>query len=287
MEIIFIKYLLVPLVVALAMAGFAFYAKVNTLLRPGRLMVFVLVLALVLAVPALMGWMAHGFIPVGWVIVQLSFWVLGILMVRFSKSGLYHSLGLGDSLIIPILVLLVAMLLGAWVFFLLFEWLSGLSYSIWVAASVIWFLMPTLYTWASAVFVKMPPSYYEVWDFAYASRFDDSIWEKEDFLRMMSISVKIRTAVKDKGYSSYPVLAPAGVPIGQWFVRYIKDQRIKFPNSPIEIAYGGETYSWIFYTTRFFIFNRPLSPHKTFEDYGIRNQSEIYVRRVQKTVGIQ
>jgi hypothetical protein len=247
----------------------------------------VLVVALVLALPAVFGWMAHGFIPFGWVAVQACFFGLGVLMVRFSRSGLYQSLGLGELLLVQLLVLLVAMLLGGWAFYIFFELLGKLSYSLWVAASVIWFLLPIFYTWASAVFVKMPPPYYEVWDLIYAGQFDDSVWEKEDYLRMMNISLKIKKSVADKGYSSYPVLAPAGVPIGQWFMRYIKDQRIKFPNSPIEIASGGETYSWIFYTTRFFIFNRPLSPKKTFEEYGIGNKSEIYVRRVQKTTGIQ
>jgi hypothetical protein len=286
-EFIFLKYLLIPLIVALAMVGFALYGKVNAMLRSGRLVIFILVLALILAIPALLGWMGTAFIPFGLYFVQFTFLGMGILMVRFSQSGLYQSIGIGEHLLVHLAVLLVAMLLGAWGFYLLFELFSRLSYSLWVAATVVWFLLPVFYAWASAAFVKMPPPYYEVWDMMYAGRFDDSIWEKEDYLRMMNISLKIKKSTADKGYSSYPVLAPAGVPIGQWFMRYIKDQRIKFPNSPIEIESGGETYSWIFYTTRFFIFNRPLSPKKTFDDYKIRNKSEIYVRRVQKSSAMQ
>jgi hypothetical protein len=286
MEFIFIKYLLIPIVVALAMVGFALYAKVNAMLRPGRLLFFVLISAVILALPALLGLMTYNFIPFGLVFAQVAFLGIGILMVRFFKSGLYQSIGLGENLIVQFLVLMVALVLGAWLFYLVFEWLGKLTYSLWVALSMIWFLLPIFYAWASAAFVKMPPPYYEVWDLMYAGQFDDSVWENADYLRMMNISLKIKKSMADKGYSSYPVLAPTKIPIGQWFMRYIKDQRIKFPNSPIEIESAGETYSWIFYTTRFFIFNRPLSPQKTFEEYKIRNKSEIYVRRVQKTSGM-
>ncbi len=287
MELIFIKYLLIPIVVALGGVGFALYAKVNAMLRPGRLMIFVLVLAVILALPSLLGLMGNAFIPFGLVLAQVLFLSIGILMLRFAKSGLYQSIGLGEHLLPQFLAMLVALILGAWGFFIVFEWLGKLSYSLWVAMTMIWFLLPIFYAWASAAFVNLPPPYYEVWDFMHAGQFDDSVWENADYLRMMNISLKIKKSPGDKAYSSYPVLAPAGIPIAQWFMRYIKDQRIKFPNSPIEIENGGETYSWIFYTTRFFIFNRPLSPQKTFEEYGIGNKSEIYVRRVQRSSFLQ
>lgn len=287
MEFIFIKYLLVPIIVALAMVGFALYAKVNTMLRPGRLTIFILLLAVVLALPSLLGLMTYNFLPLGLILVEGFFFGLGILWIRFSKSGLYGSIGIGENLLFQLAVLLVALLLGSWGFFVVFEWLGKLSYSLWVAATMVWFLFPIFYVWARAAFVALPPPYYEVLDPMHRGRYDDSIWENVDYNRTMNISLKIKKSSSDKGYSSYPVLAPSKVPIAQWFIRYIKDQRIKFPNSPIEIEADGEPYSWIFYTTKFYIFNRPLSPDKTFEEYGIRNKSEIYVRRVQKTMGMQ
>ena len=52
--------------------------------------------------------------------------------------------------------------------------------------------------------------------------------------------------------------------------------------SPIEIESEGNPYCWIFYTKRFFLFDRALSPELTFRDYKIRNKSVIYARRVEK-----
>ncbi|MFM2375076.1 MAG: hypothetical protein RLZZ165_173 [Bacteroidota bacterium] len=282
MEIIFLKYLLVPIVVMLAMVAFGLYAKVNTLLRPGRLILFVLIVAVILALPALTGLMTYNFIPFGLVAVQVLFFALGIGMVWFSRTNLYQSIGLGGNIAVQLAAYLVALLLGSWAFFLLFEFLGQLHYSLWVATLTVWFLLPVFYAWGDDAFSRMPPPYYETLDPSIAARYDDTIWDNADYLRMMNISLNIKRSVKDSGYSSYPVKAPAEVEIGQWFLRYIKDQRIRFPNAPIETESEGKTYTWIFYTTRFFIFNRPLSPTKTFQDYKIRNQSEIYARRVHK-----
>lgn len=283
MEWIFLKYLLVPIVVALAMVGFALYAKVNALLRPGRLMIFVLLTAVALIVPALLGFMSYAFIPFGLFFVQAWFLFAGMAMVWVMRTGAYRSVGLGEILGIQFLAMLVAVILGGWGFYVLFDWLGKLSYSHWVAITVVWFFLPVFFVWARNAFVKLPPPYYEVWDLMHAAQFDETVWDSADYLRMMNISLKIKKSPSDQGYSSYPVLAPPEVPIAQWFMRCLKDQRIKFPNSPIEIESNGEAYQWIFYTTRFFIFNRPLSPMKSFEDYHIRNKSEIFVRRVQKS----
>jgi hypothetical protein len=287
MEYIFIKYLLVPLIAAVAMAGFALYAKAREALRPGRLLLFILILALVLALPALFGLARYEFVPFGLILTQASWLLLGILLTRFMNSGVFQSIGLEENKLAIFLVLLVAVLLGAWVFYLAFEYLSGLGYVIWVTLAIVWVLFPVFHAWARMAFVKIPPPYYQVWDPMEAARFDPSVWEEVDYLRMMNISLRIKQKTTDREYSSYPVKAPGKIPVAQWFTRYLKDQRVKFPNSPLEIEQNGEPFCWIFYTTRFFIFNRPLAPEKTFQDYRIRNKSVVYARRVKKTETLQ
>jgi hypothetical protein len=282
MELIFIKYLLVPLIAIVAVAGFALYAKLNKALRPGRLLIFLLITALLLAVPALTGLMTYEFVPFGLVVTQVAFLILGFLMVRFMKSSFFNSIGLENRIPIVLAALLVSGMLGAWVFYLVFEYLGGLSYTMWVTLTIIWFFFPVFYQWASDAFLSIQPAYYKLWDPIENGKFDESVWENADYLRMMNISLRIKKSPGDPEYSTYPVRAPAKVPVSQWFTRYIKDQRIKFPNSPIETEGQGEPYCWIFYTTRFLIFNRAISPEQTFEAYRIRNKSVIYARRVDK-----
>lgn len=282
MELIFIKYLLVPLIAVVAVAGFALYAKLNKALRTGRLLLFLLLTALILAIPAFTGLMTYEFVPFGLFLTQAIFLLLGFLMSRFLKSSLFESIGLENRIFVIFLALLVSALLGAWVFYLLFEYFGGLSYTIWVTLTIVWFFFPIFFQWASDAFLSIQPAYYKIWDPLENGRFDESIWENADYLRMMNISLRIKKTPGDREYSSYPVRAPAKVPVSQWFTRYIKDQRIKFPNSPIETEEQGEAYCWIFYTTRFLIFNRAISPEETFEAYRIRNKSVIYARRVDK-----
>lgn len=283
-EYIFIKYLLIPILVAVALAGFAIYAKAKTALRPGRLMFYILIQAVVIASPCLLGLLTYQFVPFGLIATQVSFFLIGILAIQFTSTKLFQSIGLEDNKLITFLCFLVSLLLGGWGFFLLFEYLSDLSYSIWVALAAVWFFFPIFYQWGKEAFNSIAPAYYQVWDPLETGRFDDGIWENADYLRMMNISLRIKQSREDRAFSSYPVRAPVKVPIAQWFKRYIKDQRVKFPNSPIEMEDSGEYYSWMFYTTRFLIFNRAISPEKTFEDYRIRNKSIVYARRVEKSV---
>lgn len=286
-EIIFIKFILVPLVVALAMVGFALYAKANELLRPGRLMIYVGLQGLVLVLPALWGLMTFRFVPNGLVAVQLSFFALGILGVLFSQSNVFASIGLGEKPWLILLVVLIALLVGSWGFFLVFEYLSSLGYSLLVALTSVWFLLPFFYLWGRKAYVTIPPAYYTVMDPWETGPFDNRVWEEVDYLRLMNISLRIKQSATDRSFSSYPVRAPSQVPVAQWFSRYIKDQRIKFPNAPIEMEENGEPYCWIFYTTKFLVFNRPISPDKTFADYKIKNKSVVYARRVDKVVTTQ
>lgn len=281
-EIIIFKYILVPLIVALCLVGFALYAKVNALLKPKKLIVVLLVVAIILALPSLWGLLSYYFVPSGLIITQVTYFGLGVGFVFFMDSGLFQSIGFEKKPVIILIFLMVAMLLGAWIFYLVFEKLSGMTYSIWVPISIVWFVFPVLFHFAKEAFCSIPPVFYHPLDPLVRRAFDDNIWENEDYLQMMNITLNVKRLRKDSGYSAYPARAPAKLSVSQWFIKYLNDQQIKFPNSPIEIEEDGEPYCWIFYTTRFFIFNRPIAHDKTFEQNRIRSRSNIYVRRVSR-----
>jgi len=268
------------------MIGFAVYAKANELLRPGRLMLYVLIQAVLIVIPSTFGFFAFQFIPYGLIFVQVAFFLFGILGVYFTTTASFASIGFEEKRLPLVLAILVSLLLGTWGFFLLFEFISNLGYSLWVSLTSLWFLLPFFFHWGKQEYLNTPPAYYQIFDPLDYRSDDSALWDDVDYLRLMNISLRIRHKPTDKAFSSYPVKAPGEIPIASWFTRYMKDHRVKFPNAPIETEDGGEPYCWIFYTTRFFIFNRPISPEKTFDEYRIRQNSIVYVRRIEKEVSI-
>ena len=281
-QTIILKYVLVPLIVALCVAGFAFYAKVNTLLQPKKLILTLLLLAMVLAIPALWGLLDYYFVPSGLIITQIIFFGLGIGFVFFMNSTVFQSVGF-DAKPLPILLfLLVSILFGGWIFYLGFEFLSEMAYSLWVPLTMVWFLLPILFHFANEAFCSIPPVYYQILDPLVKGSYQPNNWENEDYLSMMGIYLNVKRLPTDPDFSSYPARAPANTNVSQWFLQYLNDQHIKFPNSPIETEVNGEPYCWIFYTTRFFIFNRAIAHDKSFEENRIRRRSKIYVRRVSR-----
>ena len=79
------------------------------------------------------------------------------------------------------------------------------------------------------------------------------------------------------------------VPIGKWFDRFIEDQNVRFPESPILTKDENEDIGWVFYTPKWFtipLFVRFLDPENEAYDNRIKNRQIIYIRRVKLEKGI-
>ena len=79
------------------------------------------------------------------------------------------------------------------------------------------------------------------------------------------------------------------VPIGKWFDRFIEDQNVRFPESPILTKDEDEDIGWVFYTPKWFtipLFVRFLDPENEAYDNRIKNRQIIYIRRVKLEKGI-
>ena len=77
--------------------------------------------------------------------------------------------------------------------------------------------------------------------------------------------------------------------IGKWFDRFIEDQNVRFPESPILTKDEDEDIGWVFYTPKWFtipLFVRFLDPENEAYDNRIKNRQIIYIRRVKLEKGI-
>lgn len=257
-------------------------AKGKTVLKMKKLIIFILVTSLILALPSLLGFLKYEFIWGGLVITICAYILVGVLFNWFSRSKLFDSIGFKDYQWLILLTLFVIVILATWIYYLVFEWANTLSYALWAMFTVLWFLVPPFYVFARNLFLKIPSPFYKLW-IVNNDVNDEEYWNNVDTFRLMQVTVKIKRSPVLKEYSSFSVKLPEDVTLGRWFNRFIDDQNIRFPNNVIELEDENGAYGWILYTNKWLpipIFTRMLDFDGDVSDNKIKNKSTLYVRRV-------
>lgn len=282
----FLKYLLAPVLVVILILVLKF-SKIKKKLRMKKVLLFILISLLILALPSLFGLLRYEFVWGGLLITALTYIFLGIALVFYSKTKTFSSFGLiekdGNKTYFLIVVAAIV-ILSCWVYYLIFSRLSGLPYSVWAMSSVLWFVIPLFYVIARDSFLKISPQFFKSWRVEHDTN-SDLYWEKIDTFTLIQVTVKVKRAPTDKDYSSFVVKLPTEVILGKWFDRFIEDQNVRFPQDIIKTEdESGDDMGWIFYTSRWFkfpLFIRVLDAEKTGTENKITNTQTIFVRRIK------
>ncbi len=280
----FLRYLLAPVILVIGVLIMSKLGKVKGALKMKNLIIFILVSSLILALPSLFGMLRYEFIWGGLILTILCYLVLAGLFNWFTQSKVYKNIGLGDNKWHMILALFLVVVLASWIYFLVFSWLSKLNYSIWAMLNVLWFFVPIFYVFSKNIFVKIPTPFYESWTIDLEEN-NDEYWNNVDTFRLMQVTVKIKRSQDSNHYSSFSVKLPEGIPLGQWFNRFVEDQNIRFPNEIIEFDGSNGEFGWIFYTNKwlpFPLFTRMLDFDEDVKKNALKNKATVYVRRVSK-----
>lgn len=278
----FIKYLLVPLLMVVMLFILNGMKSLKRKLSMKKAIIFILIAALIIALPSLLGFLRNEFVWGGLSLTVLCYICLGFLFWRFTSSDLFKAIGLGESAGGIVLLLSISGMLGGWIYYLVFEWLSRLPYAFWCALNVVWIMVPYMIMLGRKLFLLIPPPIYTPWELAFGT-FDRNYWDNIDSFESKSVKVKINRKIGDKFYASLVVRLPDGISLGNWFNWFIEDQNRRFPQNKIETEKDGYKIGWMFYTTKWFsypLWIRILDPEKTSEQNGIKNNYPIYIRRV-------
>jgi len=278
---VFLKYLLVPLVMLISVFIFSIINKGKKVLRKKRLIVFALLTAIFIAVPIVfMCLMEINFYPVGLIVTHLYFFFFGFALVQFTYTDLFESIGFKDSVVAFVCTIVFSTILGSWLYYIIFDYLSELDYVFYIVFGSIWILMPMLLKWAEDFFVEIPPKIYKLW--YPENNIDNSSWETIDLRRLKEATIRIRKHNKDELYSSVDAKIPESVTIGNWFNRFIEDHDVKFPDTPIALREeSGDFYGWVFYKKRFIpILNTPIDFEKNPEELKLKDKATIIAKRV-------
>lgn len=277
---LFLQYLLMPIFVAIAASVMVVLRKKNQLLSNRKLIFFVLLSGLVMAVPGLFGLLPGSFTPWAYLVSQLLYVLLGVLFVQlydqhFGDKVTRYAMGFRIAL------MSVIVLLGGYLFALLYNLLhpGGGGYT--GATSLLAFFLPLLFQQTYLAFISIPFEIYKVWEYPQGA-VEEISFDGMDFNKLMVLELEFSRQPDDADRLRVKAKAPADISLGDWFRKFIDDYNYKFPNSAIVYEKGdGSMHGWVFYCKKsFFHRRRLLDPGQTISQNKIEEHITITSKRV-------
>ena len=283
----FLKYLLAPLLAALFLFVMSALKSVRQKLSMKKVIVFSLLAGLCLGLPSLFGFLKNEFVWGGLILTVISYLLLGILFVLVLKVVMKDE-NKGET--ISILIMVTSSVVGAWIYYLAFDWVScGLTYTAWAMTSVMWFMIPYFTCMSFEKFRNIHPPVYALWK-SDSGNFNRNYWDTLDTFKATTVKVKLKRNVGDYGYAILSVRLAEGIALGDWFDWLVEDQNRRFPQAQIDINMDDAESGWIFYTSKWFkypLFIRMLDPRCTASENNIKKDQIIYIKRVKSINHIQ
>ena len=184
---------------------------------------------------------------------------------------------------ISILLILTSFVVGMWIYYLIFDWVSGgLPYTAWAMTTVWWFMIPYFVYQSFDKFRNIQPPVYALWK-SNESGFNRNYWDTFDNFRSKTVKVKIKRRKGDTGYAMLTVRLSDEIPLGDWFDWLVEDQNKRFPQAKIDKHLDNPESGWIFYTNKWFkypLFIRMLDPRLSAVENHIKKDQIIYIKRV-------
>jgi len=284
---IFLRYLLLPLLIIIGLLIMSVVKKAKSTLNNKRLIIFILLLGLFLAIPIVfLGFLGNIFYPWGVLSTHLYYIVFGFCLAWFTRTSWFESIGFNNNIFVFTFSLLVSLIIGTWLYFIIFERLNDLPYHFLMAFSCFWMLVPLFINAAEEFFIKIPTKVYKLW---YPENYrDHDLWETMDLRKTKDVKIMLRRTPEDQRYPGLTVKIPMNVTVGQWFNRFVEDHDVKFPDTPIELSKEGELYGWVFYKQSLLpIIYRPIDFEKKTADLKLKDNQVIMARRVLEVTGTE
>jgi len=276
----FLTYLLLPVVAVISGVILIIENKKQQLIPGKKLIAGVLLLSLPLALPGGLGFLGLDFMPWAYLICQLYDIALGCAFVYLMT--VHYPKELLERKIFVALAMMISMLLGFYLFQLLFNWLSDISFGMWAGSSIMSFIIPLLFWWAYVALMSVPTEIYKIWQYP-AVPVSIEI-DHLDFNRMLVLELELYKHTDDPEPIKVKAKAPENMVFGNWFYKFIDDYNLKFPKNPVQyVGDYSETYRWIFFVkTSFFKRNLFIDPDLDIFNNGITEKVTIYAKRISE-----
>ena len=255
---IFFRYILMPLFAAIMMFIMVRLRKNKPAIKIRHIIVYVLLCGLCLAIPGIFGFTGNLFNPFWYMGAQVLFLGLGILHVNLLHHYFRkHFTSNTRSIIFEIILTITCMVIGGYLFTLIFKWISmdqGNPYM--AASSLVAFIIPLLFYYCYVAFISIPLDIYKTW------RYDPGLkpydFRGVDFDRLMVLNVELsKNSEDEQRFRIKAKTLPTEITYGDWFYRVVDDYNHKNPNSKIQLMdQNSSAYYWIFYIKKSFFSSR-------------------------------
>jgi hypothetical protein len=273
------SYLFMPILAMII--GFASYflAKKNKLLSNKKLIFYILLVAVLLCLPALLGFIPYAFMPYIYVALQAVYLILGHYNVIFLRRYLQRMKK--SSSFWPVFIIqFIMMFIGIALFSTVFNLCSEMKYGIWASTCLLSFLFPPLFRETCDRYMSIPLEVFKVWKYA---EVDLSRFELTDYDRLLVVEIELYKIPEDHAPMKIKAKMPENMPFGVWFYRFLSDYNHKFPVEPVECNDIENPYSWIFYVKRsFFVPRKYIDCDLSATENRIREKYTIVARRVSE-----
>jgi hypothetical protein len=274
-----LMYLVMPVVCILLGLLMYFVARKNKLLGNKKLIFYFLLSCVVLAVPALLGFVDYAFMPYGYIFLAVVYLLLGYvnlkLMSRVIKELKEKPYG------VEFFFQFIIMLVGAALFALVFNLCNELQYGAWAATCVLPFILPSLFRKACRSYINIPVEIYNVW--TYQDEKDEIDTEDFDSSAIIVVELEIFKQVEDVNHLNIKAKASENAPFGVWFKMFIHHYNTKSPNYSISAFDEDNSYGWMFYVNTWGFWKRSIDPALSFAQNRIKDKKLITAKRVRRT----
>lgn len=271
-------YLLMPLIGLVLGVIMVIVGKKNRLLGNKKLIFYFLLTCLLLALPALLGFVDYWFMPYFYIGLMILYLILGyynlIILTKIIddfKNKPYY---------VEFLFVFVFMFIGAALFSLVFNLCNELQYGLWACTCLLTFIFPSLFGKAYKTYMDIPLEVYKMWTYTDESR---EITEDDfDSNRIIVVELELFKQLKDTEPLNIKAKSSEITPFGPWFKTFIGDYNKKSPQHPIAYRDESDSYEWMFYVnTSILGRKRYIDPELSFIENKIKEKNVIIAKRIK------
>lgn len=280
---IFFRYIFLPLLAVIMMTILGVIRKSQPAIKLKVIIIYVLLCSLCLALPGFFGFSGNLFNPYWYLASQLIYLALGILHVNLMHGYFRkHFKSQTKSILFESILSITCAMVGAYLFVLIFRWISkDTGYPVMSATSILTFFIPLVFYYCYIQLITIPVDIYKTWRYSPDQKPPD--FAGADFDRLMVLNVELSKNLEDANrFRIKAKTLPTGVTFGDWFFRVVDDYNHKNPQSLIHLTDAQrDPYYWIFYTKKsFFSFRKYIDFEEDITNNTISENDVVICKRV-------
>ena len=286
MEIILGKfattYLLMPLLGILFTGVLFLIAQKNQLLSDKKVIFYFLGLCILLASPALLGFVGYSFFDNFYIWLIVLYLFLGFVLATGFSTIFPAWAGKGYG--VKLLTLVALFFLSAALFSVVFNLCCELKYGVWASTCLIAGVVPSLFLRAVQSYLAIPPEIHAVW----SADMEPGVMEAETMEsdKIIVVELEISKNLSDTELLSIKAKTAENALFGRWFKLFVHDYNIRSSLQPIVCKTdAGQSFGWIFYTPSIWGGKRHIDPALSFAQNKIKDNAIIVAKRVMPNEG--